>query len=130
MRKCPNCAAEVAEGANFCATCGASLRPLAIGRMMEDARRALDANPDDLSARYNLALAHKLAGMDDLALQEFERVAERQPDFADVHLELAQLYLKAGRREKAVTALRRVLELEPEHDGARRLLARAEKEQS
>ena len=89
------------KGANFCAACGRSLRPLAIARMMEDARRALDANPNDLSARYNLALAYKLSGLDDLAVQELDRVAERQPDFADVHYELAQLYLKAGRREEA-----------------------------
>lgn len=132
MRKCPNCGAEVAEGANFCATCGRSLRPLAtgrmtedaLGRMIEDARRALDTNPNDLSARYNLALGYKLGGLEGLALQEFQRVAERQPDFADVHYELAQLYLKANRKEEAAAALQRVLELEPEHQGARRLLAK------
>jgi len=124
VRKCPNCTAEVAEGANFCATCGTSLRPLAIGRMMEDARRALDENPNDLSARYNLALAYKLGGMDDLALQEFQRVADRQADFADVHYELAQLLLKADRRGEAAAALQRVLELEPEHEGAKRLWER------
>jgi tetratricopeptide (TPR) repeat protein len=124
MQKCSNCGAEVAEGANFCATCGRSLRPLAIARMMEDARRALDSNPNDLSARYNLALAYRLSGLEGLALQEFERVAEAQPDFADVHYELAQLYLKANRKEEAAAALQRVLELEPEHQGARRLLGK------
>jgi len=125
MPKCPNCDAEVGEGAHFCANCGASLRSQAIDRMVEDARRALDANPNDLSARYNLALAYKLGGLESLALQEFQRVASAQPDFADVHYELGQLHLKAGRRDHALAALSRALELDPEHAGARRLLGKA-----
>ena len=56
MGKCSNCGAPTEQQANFCSKCGASLLPLAIGRMIEDARRALDTNPDDHSARYNLAL--------------------------------------------------------------------------
>jgi len=135
MPNCPDCGAEVGEGANFCANCGAAAPRItagagagsdAIGRMIEDARRTLNTNPNDLSARYNLALACKLGGLEPLALQEFERVAAAQPDFADVHYELAQLYLKAGRRDDALASLRRVLELEPEHRGARRLVGRVE----
>jgi len=132
--KCPSCGAELGEGAHFCANCGAALagqagagiRSEAIGLMIEDARRALNTNPNDLSARYNLALGYKLGGLEPLALQEFERVAAAQPDFADVHFELAQLCLKAGRKEDALACLRRVLELEPEHAGARRLVGRVE----
>jgi len=127
MQKCPNCGTTVAEEANFCATCGTSLRPQAIGRMIEDARRALDSNPGDASARYNLALAYKLGGMEDLALQEFGRVAEEQPDFADVHYELGLLYLKSGRREEAIAAAERAVELDPEQSQARRLLERLQK---
>jgi len=129
MPKCSNCGAEVAEGARFCATCGASLRSDAVSKMIEDARRALDTNPNDLFARYNLALGYKLAGMTELAAKEFQRVAEAQPDFADVHYELGQFHLKAGRKEEGLASLRRVLELEPEHRGARRLLGEVEGEQ-
>ena len=133
MPKCPSCGAEVGEGANFCANCSAAAPRLtagtgsdAIGRMIEDARRALNTNPNDLAARYNLALACKLGGLGSLALQEFERVAAAQPDFADVHFELAQLYAKSGRKDEALASLRRVLELEPQHRGARRLVGEVE----
>ncbi len=134
MPNCPSCGAEVGGGANFCANCGAAIagqagagvRSEAIGLMIEDARRALNTNPNDLSARYNLALGYKLAGLEPLALQEFERVAAAQPDFADVHFELAQLYVKAGRKEDALAAVRRVLDLEPEHRGAKRLVGEVE----
>ncbi len=92
--------------------------------MVEDARRALSSNPDDASARYNLAIAYKLGGMDELALQELSRVAELQPDFGDVYYELGLLHAKLGRREEAVGALKRAVELDPDHERAERLLLR------
>jgi len=92
--------------------------------MVEDARQALSSNPNDASARYNLAIAYKLGGMDDLALQELSRVAELQPDFVDVHYELGALHAKSGRTEEAIGALSRAVELEPGHARAERLLQR------
>jgi len=124
MPTCPNCSQAVAEGANFCPSCGASLGSPAIESMIADARRALSANPDDASARHNLALAYKLGGMDDLAIQEFQRVAELQPDFADVHYELGFLHAKHGRTDQAIAALRRATSLDPDHRRARALLER------
>lgn len=124
MAKCPNCGRELSENANFCDACGASLQSPAIAQMIEDARQALFSNPDDVSARYNMAIAYKLGGMDDLALQEFSRVAEAQPDFVDVHYELGLLHAKSGRAEEAIEALNRALGLDPEHRRAGRLLER------
>ena len=124
MSKCPNCGAEVPEEANFCPKCGASKRSSAIDRMIEDARQALASNPDDAPARYNLAIAYKLGGMEDLALQELSRVAELQPDFGDVHYEIGVLHAKSGRAEEAITALARAVELDPGHTRAERLLER------
>ena len=124
MAKCPNCGRELAKEANFCDKCGASLQSPAIAQMIEDARQALFSNPDDVSARYNLAIAYKLGGMDDLALQEFSRVAEVQPDFVDVHYELGLLHAKSGRTEEAIGALNRAVGLDPEHRRAGRLLER------
>ncbi len=122
MPKCSSCGAEVTEEMSFCPSCNASLRSDAITSMIEDARRALNMNPNDLAARYNLALAYKLAGMTELAVNELVRVSEAQPDFADVHYELGVLYLKTGRVEEAKGCFRRVLELEPEHPRARKAL--------
>jgi len=112
------------EEANFCAACGAALRSPAIAAMIEDARRAISRQPDDASARYNLALAYKLAGTDELALAELVRVVELAPDFADAHYEIALLKAKSGRMGEAEEALSRALELDPEHAGARRLRER------
>lgn len=122
MAECPSCGAEAPADTNFCGRCGASLRSQAIDQMIQDARRAVDSDPNDTSSRHNLALAYKLGGMDDLALREFTRVAELQPDFGDVHYEIALLQAKSGRTEDAVAALRRALEAEPDHARAQRML--------
>jgi tetratricopeptide (TPR) repeat protein len=90
--------------------------------MIEDARRALRRNPADADAHYNLALAYRMTGPEELALKEFAVVAELQPDFADPHYEIAALHAKAGRTEEALAALRRALQVDPEHREAKRLL--------
>jgi len=122
--ECQNCGRKAEEGANFCAHCGASLRSQALDRMIQDARRAVDNNPGDASARFNLALACKLGGMGDLALQEFGRVAQMQPDYGDAYYEIGLLHAKAGRVEEARAALQRALEVEPDHAHAGKLLDR------
>jgi tetratricopeptide (TPR) repeat protein len=122
MRTCANCERVVEEGANFCANCGASLRAPAMEAMIEDARRALRQNPADADAHYNLALAYRMTGPEELALREFAVVAELQPDFADPHYEIAALHARAGRREQAVAAVQRALQVEPGHRQAKKLL--------
>lgn len=122
MQNCTNCGREVEESANFCSNCGASQRAPAMEGMIEDARRTLKKNPADADAHYNLALAYKMTGPEELALKEFAVVAELQPDFADPHYEIAALHARAGRREEAVAAAQRALEVEPEHRQARQLL--------
>ena len=122
MPACPNCGRNTEESANFCSHCGASLRSQALDRMIQDARRAVDNDPNNASARFNLALACKLGGLDELALEEFGRVAELQPDFGDAHYEIGLLHAKAGRRQDARAALHRALEAEPGHARAQQLL--------
>jgi len=130
MAKCQSCGADAADGADLCPICGASLRSSAIGAMVEDARQALAENPDDASARYNLAIAYKLGGLADLALEELSRVAEEQPDFSDVHYEIGVLHAQAGRTKEAAAALTRALSLDPDHARARRLLRQLKRRQS
>jgi Flp pilus assembly protein TadD len=122
MAKCQSCGADLADDANFCPKCGASVRTTAVDDMVEDARRALSQNPNDASARYNLAIAYKLGGLADLALQELARVADQQPDFADVHYEIGVLQAQAGRPKEATAALTRALSLDPGNSRAQRLL--------
>jgi tetratricopeptide (TPR) repeat protein len=92
--------------------------------MIQDARRAVDSNPDDAAARHNLALAYKLGGMEELALHEFARVTELQPDFGDAYYEMALIQVRSGQREQALATLRRALAAEPGHSRAQRLLER------
>lgn len=124
MPSCANCGREMQAEANFCSVCGASQLSPAIDSMIGDARRALTSDPNDADARHNLALAYKHGGMDELALQEFARVAELQPDFGDAHYEIGLLQAKAGRTEEAILALGRALEVDPAHARAKRLLER------
>ena len=123
MMNCPSCGREMEAGPSFCPACGApAVESPAIAAMIQDARRALADDPADAAARYNLAIAYKLGGLDELAVEELGRVAKAQPDFADVHYELALLHAKHGRRADALAALARVQTLDPEDPRAKRLL--------
>ncbi len=126
MGKCPACGRRLEEGFNFCPICGASTLSPAIAAMIQDAHKALAQNPDDVNSRYNLAVAYKLAGQDELARQEYARVAQMQPDFSDVHYELGLLYAKHGRLAEAKTALTRAAELDPQDERIARALKRLE----
>ena len=126
MTTCPNCGRTAEDGVNFCSHCGASLRSQTMDRMIQDARREVENSPNDASRRFNLALACKLGGLDDLALEEFGRVAELEPDYGDAHYEIGVLHVRAGRVEEARVALRKALEVEPGHPRARKLLDRLE----
>lgn len=127
VSECVNCGRELEAGHNFCPSCGAApVQSPAVAAMIQDARKALAANPDDTSARYNLAIACKLGGMDDLALEELARVAEMQPDFEDAHYEMGLLHAKHGRKEEAIAALTCARELDPGDERIERLLKKLE----
>jgi tetratricopeptide (TPR) repeat protein len=123
MMKCSSCGREIEAGPSFCPACGApAVDSPAIAAMIQDARRALADDPGDAAARYNLAIAYKLGGLDDAAIDEFGRVVELQPDFGDAFYEMGLIHAKHARREKAMTALTRARELNPEDARAERLL--------
>jgi len=124
MSQCPTCGRNVEGGINFCPACGASLHSPAVAAMIQDALKLLSEKPNDASARYNLAIAYKLAGSDEMAMEEFSKVAQFQPDFADAHYEMGALHAKHGRRSEAVAALTRANELDPENARIARLLER------
>jgi tetratricopeptide (TPR) repeat protein len=124
--RCRSCDAEVPADSAFCPKCGARQQVGAqfetIDRLIEEYRRRLDDQPDDAGARFNLALAYKHKGLDDLALVELERLREQTADFADLEYELAALYAHGGQADKARKAAERALVIDPAHGGARRLL--------
>jgi len=82
----------------------------------------VQARPNDLALRRQLAFAYQLAGRDDDALREYDAVLSEDPR------DLAALYnkglvtLSAGRRAEGERILLRVLELAPSHSLAAKAL--------
>jgi tetratricopeptide (TPR) repeat protein len=90
--------------------------------MIDDFRRRLEDYPDDADARYNLGLAYRVKGQDELAVVELEQASRQSPDVADIEAELAEAYQKLGRTEDARRAAERALALDAGHERARRVL--------
>jgi len=67
--------------------------------------RALELDPEEQRARYNLALLHRQAGRTAEARSELERLVASEAGadarFLGAHLVLARLYVEAGEQEKA-----------------------------
>ena len=77
------------------------------------AERALEIEPQDASAWFNLGAA--LGGLGDLAGAEaaYRRALERDPQYAEAWSNLAGLLRAAGRVEEGLAAYRRALEANP-----------------
>jgi tetratricopeptide (TPR) repeat protein len=123
-KRCSVCNKPLAPDANFCSGCGnrvtAGERSV-FDEMIDDFRRTLEKEPDDVDARHNLALCYLRAGQDDLALIELERVRAALPDFADVYYHLAGIHHRRGDDGRARELLDAALEIEPSHAEAKHL---------
>ncbi len=81
-------------------------------------QQILDVSPEQVNARYNLAvLLWKLENADD-ALDEFVLVLEYSPDDLDTLFNLGQLLLEQEQAEEAVETLEQYLQLEPSDEEA------------
>lgn len=81
-------------------------------RAAERFQQAAQADPEDASALYNLALALDQAGDHARAVEVYKRAIEIEPDFADAHTNLAIALLETGDREAAAEWLRRAAEID------------------
>jgi hypothetical protein len=90
-------------------------------------RQGLAAVPDDPALLKGLGIAAIHAGRPQDALEPLERVSARAPD-SEVDLLLARLYERRDDPDRAVLHLNAVLGREPEHEAARRLLDKVERE--
>ncbi len=88
-------------------------------------RRAVAADPGNVAARRNLALALLRGGDVDAALDELREGAEATPEDVWIHFDLGNAYLKKGLAEQAVRAFRRAVELAPDFTSAHFNLANA-----
>lgn len=90
-------------------------------------RQALGEAPDAPSLWKGLGLAAVHAGRPDEALGPLESAVRAEFD-ADVRLLLAHLYDQRDSPDRAIAHLRAVLERQPDHEAARRLLEKVERE--
>ena len=81
-------------------------------------RLAIDANPFDGRAHYNLGVLGLRDGRLSTAAKRFERAAELMPRDARPQLGIASILLQTGQYASAANAFERVLELDPRNHTA------------
>lgn len=81
-------------------------------------RRAVEAQPENVEARRNLALALSRDGRVDEAIVELQRALEDQPDSVWLHYDLGNLLMARGRPEAAIEALQKAVALAPDLEPA------------
>ncbi|MDX1976715.1 MAG: tetratricopeptide repeat protein [Pseudanabaenaceae cyanobacterium bins.68] len=77
-------------------------------------QKALELNPVDVNAQYNLATALSQSGQLDLAVEAFERVLELKPDYADAMYNLGLTLVKGHEIAGAVELYERALAIAPQ----------------
>ena len=80
--------------------------------------RALDHDPSQAEARYNLANLLEDIGETELAISELRRVCAACPEFADAHYNLGLMLARVGGTTQAKQCLERYLELDGNSDWA------------
>ena len=75
-------------------------------------RRGLEAEPDNASLHYNLAVALTRAGQRPEAIEELERAVEIDPDQRDAQYNLAAALRQGGRLDEAAEHYRRAFEID------------------
>ena len=79
----------------------------------EDFRKAVEANPDDLSARHNLGLALLELGRYDDAAGQLQQAVVRHPRYYEAWLGLGRAHAGAGRGAAALEAWGAIVNMEP-----------------
>lgn len=96
---------------------GAAIRAIDEGRYdaaVEILRKVTAADPEDIGARFNLALAYSLQGKDAEAIPEYRKVLELDPEIYEAHLNLGQVLLRAKDAAGAIRHLRKALAAKPQ----------------
>jgi len=79
----------------------------------EDFGKAVEASPDDLSARHNLGLALLELGRYDEATEQFQHAVTQHPRYYEAWLELGRAHAGAGRGAEALEAWGTIVNMEP-----------------
>ncbi len=80
---------------------------------VEDFRKAVGANPNDLSSRHNLGLALLELGRYDEAAEQFQHAVARHPRYYEAWQGLGRAHAEAGRTAAALEAWGAIVNMEP-----------------
>src|SRR5271166_4802423 len=72
---------------------------------VDDFLKAIEAEPKDYTAHFNLALAYSLLGKDTEAVNEYRKVLELQPGLYQANLNLGITYVRLKQPSQAVPYL-------------------------
>ena len=88
-------------------------------------RMALEIDPGNPGARFELGLLHYVNNRHEDALGEYGIMSETNPENVDLLHRIAEAQLGTGRAEEAIETLERALELGPDHRRSRYTLGTA-----
>src|SRR5215469_6867999 len=86
---------------------------------VEAFEQAVEANPSDARARYNLALAlqyRRQEGDSELAIAGYRRAIDLDPELIEAYINLGNLYGEIGMYEESLETFQQALELDNEDD--------------
>ena len=90
---------------------------------INDTKKALDLNMENIDARRKLARLYKVDGKNLKAIDEFLRLLEYQPNDFDAHIELVDLYMKEDSIESAISIAKKAYEIHKDSPIVSNLLA-------
>src|SRR5574340_177202 len=79
-------------------------------------QRAVDTNPSDARARYNLALAKQLLDDKEVAIAGYRRAIDLDPQLIEAYINLGTLCNEIGLHEEALETYQQALEFDPDND--------------
>src|SRR2546422_424929 len=79
-------------------------------------QHAIDVNPNDARARYNLALAQQLLRDTEIAIAGYRRAIDLDPQLIDAYINLGNLSSELGMHEEALETYQQALEFDPDND--------------
>src|SRR6266700_3725507 len=78
-------------------------------------QHAVDINPTNARARYNLALAQQFLGDSERAIAGYRRAIDLDPQLIDAYTNLGNLYGEIGMQEEALETFQQALEYDPDN---------------
>ena len=89
-------------------------------------QKAVEINPNDAEAQYNLGNAFFQKGQLDEAVAQFQKALEIDPNSFATHYNLGGAFFQKGQLDEAITQFREVLRLKPDFSPARDALEKVQ----